>query len=168
MISVKCVAWNGCPSTGVASGFRRCLQVGLLALTPYLTSCTSPSEFIENDFKVGPNYQRPPAPLAPDWIDAKNTRVNSSPADLSAWWTVFGDPVLNDLVRTAYAQNIDLRVAGTRVLQARSQWGIAVGELFPQTQQASGVAQRVGTSRNDANNFLHPTFNNWAVGLSAS
>jgi NodT family efflux transporter outer membrane factor (OMF) lipoprotein len=144
------------------------MQVGLLALMPYLTGCTSPSEFVHNGFKLGPNYQRPPAPLAPQWIDVTNPKVNTSAADLSAWWGVFGDPVLNDLVRTAYAQNVNLRVAGTRVLAARAQRGIAVGELFPQVQQANGTAQRIGTSRNDANKFLHPHFNNWAVGLNAS
>jgi NodT family efflux transporter outer membrane factor (OMF) lipoprotein len=36
-------------------------------------------------------------------------------------WSVFGDPVLNDLIRTAYGQNVNLRVAGTRVLEARAQ-----------------------------------------------
>ena len=30
--------------------------------------CTSLSEFVHNGFKVGPNYQRPPAPLAPEKV----------------------------------------------------------------------------------------------------
>ena len=42
------------------------------------------SEFVHNGFKVGPNYQRPPAPLDPAWIDASNPRVKSAPADYSA------------------------------------------------------------------------------------
>ena len=67
---------------------------------------------------MGPNYERPPAPA---WIDAANPRVKSAAADYIAWWTAFDDPVLNDPVRTAYAQNVNLRVVGTRVLEARAQ-----------------------------------------------
>ncbi len=40
--------------------------------------------------------------------------------------------------RTAYGQNLTLQAAGVRVLQARAQLGIAVGDLYPQTQQAFG------------------------------
>ena len=35
------------------------------------------------------------------------------------WWTVFNDPVLNQLMEEAYQQNLSLRAAGLRVLQAR-------------------------------------------------
>jgi NodT family efflux transporter outer membrane factor (OMF) lipoprotein len=123
---------------------------------------------VQNGFKVGPNYHRPPAPLAPAWIDADNPRVNSFLGDYSAWWRVFGDPVLDDLVRTAYAQNVNLRVAGTRVLEARAQRAITVGALFPQTQTATGEFEHVATSGNVANPLLHRFFDNWATGLNAS
>jgi outer membrane protein TolC len=113
---------------------RKCpprLARGAVSLALLVNGCTPLTEFVHNGFKVGPNYQRPPAPLAPAWIDAGNPRVQSVPADYSAWWAVFADPVLDDLVRTAYAQNVNLRVAGTRVLEARAQRAVAVGELFP-------------------------------------
>ena len=54
-----------------------------------------------NGFKVGPEYCPPVEPVASQWIDYTDPRVISSPADLSAWWTTFNDPVLNDLVQTA-------------------------------------------------------------------
>jgi NodT family efflux transporter outer membrane factor (OMF) lipoprotein len=144
------------------------LYLGSLGLALLAAGCTSPKEFIQNGFKVGPNYQRPPAPLAPAWIDADNPQVKSVPGDYSAWWGVFGDPVLNDLVRTAYAQNVNLRVAGTRVLEARAQRAITVGALFPQNQQATGEYEHVGSSANVANPFPHRFFDNWATGLNAS
>ena len=115
------------------------LGCGIVVLSLFACGCTSLTEFVHNGFKVGPNYQRPPAPLAPAWIDAANPQVKSVSADYSAWWTVFGDPVLNELVRTAYAQNVTLRVAGTHVLEARAQRAIAVGTLFPQQQTANGA-----------------------------
>src|SRR5262245_36306941 len=106
----------------------------LVVLVITASGCTTLREFIQNGFKVGPNYQRPVAPLAPEWIDAGNPAVRNVPANYRDWWSVFGNPVLNDLVRTAYEQNVDLRVAGTRVLEARAQRAIAIGTLFPQQQ----------------------------------
>jgi NodT family efflux transporter outer membrane factor (OMF) lipoprotein len=130
--------------------------------------CTPLTEFVHNGFKVGPNYERPPAPLVPNWIDAANPHVKSVAADYSTWWTVFGDPVLDDLVRTAYAQNVNLRVAGTRVLEARAQRAIAVGTLFPQSQTANGSYTHTQVSGNTANVPLHRFFDTWATSLNAS
>jgi NodT family efflux transporter outer membrane factor (OMF) lipoprotein len=141
---------------------------GWLGLALLAGGCTPLREFVHNGFKVGPNYERPPAPLAPAWIDAANLRVKSAPADYSAWWAAFGDPVLNDLVRTAYEQNISLRVAGTRVLEARAQQAIAVGALFPQKQTANGAYQHVQASKTVANPPPHRFFDDWSAGLNAS
>jgi NodT family efflux transporter outer membrane factor (OMF) lipoprotein len=143
----------------------RLVALGLALLT---CGCTPWQQFVQNGFKVGPNYQRPPAPLAPEWIDAANPRVKSAPADYSAWWTVFGDPILNDLVRTAYAQNVNLRTAASRVLEARAQRAIAVGELFPQQQAASGTVNHTQVSGNIANVPPHRYFDTWAAGFNLS
>jgi hypothetical protein len=89
---------RACPPRAVRSRLR----LGSLGLALLLGGgCTPLMEFVHNGFKVGPNYQRPPAPLAPAWIDSGNPRVKSAPADYSAWWAAFNDPMLNDLVRTA-------------------------------------------------------------------
>jgi NodT family efflux transporter outer membrane factor (OMF) lipoprotein len=147
----------------------RCsLWLALIGLTLLGSGCTSFKEYVHNGCKVGPNYERPPAPLAPEWIDARNPRIKSMPADYSAWWRVFNDPVLDDLVKTAYKQNVNLRVAGTRVLEARAQRAIAVGELFPQQQAASGSYTHVQTSGNVANPLPRRFFDNWANGFNAS
>jgi NodT family efflux transporter outer membrane factor (OMF) lipoprotein len=143
-----------------------CLLLGVLLLL--CCGCTSIEDFVHNGFKVGPNYQRPPVPLAPDWIDAANPRVVSAPANYGDWWSVFRDPVLNDLIKTAYAQNVNLRVAATRVLESRAQRAIAVGTLFPQQQTASGGYTRVDVSRNIANVPPHPFFDDWAAGFNLS
>jgi NodT family efflux transporter outer membrane factor (OMF) lipoprotein len=141
---------------------------GIIVLSLFACGCTSLTEFVHNGFKVGPNYQRPPAPLASAWIDAANPQVKSVPADYSGWWTVFNDPVLNDLVRVAYAQNVNLRVAGTRVLQARAQRAIAVGSLFPQKQTANGAFTHTQVSGNLANEPLHRFFDDWGTSFNAS
>jgi NodT family efflux transporter outer membrane factor (OMF) lipoprotein len=111
---------------------------------------TGPLEWVENGFKVGPNYHRPPAPVAPEWIEAKDPHVQGR--HLQDWWQVFQDPALNSLITTAYRQNVTLRVVGTRILEARAQQAIAAGNIFPQTQQMTGSYERVNLSRNMANN----------------
>jgi NodT family efflux transporter outer membrane factor (OMF) lipoprotein len=113
---------------------------------------TGPLEYVRNGFKVGPNYGRPPAPVAEQWIETGDSRIQSRHLQYADWWSVFQDPTLNTLVNTAYEQNLTLRSAGTRVLQARAQQAIAVGNIFPQAQQANGQYSRVALS--------HETFNN--------
>ena len=39
--------------------------------------------------------------------------------DLSKWWTVLNDPVLDKLICFAYQENLTLRQAGFRILEAR-------------------------------------------------
>jgi NodT family efflux transporter outer membrane factor (OMF) lipoprotein len=111
---------------------------------------TGPLDWVKNGFKVGPNYCRPPAPVAPDWIDGANPNVQHR--RFEEWWNAFQDPTLNSLIATAYLQNLNLRVLGTRVLQARAQQAIAVGSIFPQTQQAQAQYSRVALSHNTFNN----------------
>ena len=86
----------------------------------------------------------PPPPSPPHWIDASDAQVHSVSPDLARWWNVFNDPALNRLVDCAFRQNLTLRQAGFRVLEARLQLAIARGELFPQTQTANGGYHRVG------------------------
>ncbi len=145
---------------------RCCAVLGTLALC--LCGCTSVRDYIHNGFKVGPNYKRPPAPVAPHWIDANDVRVRSEETDHSRWWTIFNDPTLNDLVQTAYSQNLKLREAAFRVLAHRAELGIAIGQFFPQTQVMNGDYVRRGVSVNVANRVATPQrwFSQWDYGFS--
>ncbi|MEQ8848902.1 TolC family protein [Botrimarina sp.] len=114
------------------------LAACLLAAAGCLVAgCTSPREWIANGFKVGPNYCPPPVQVADDWIDSDDKRVLTDPVEHQAWWTVFDDPVLSDLVAEAYRQNLTLREAGARISEARALRRIAVGNFFPQQQDFS-------------------------------
>jgi NodT family efflux transporter outer membrane factor (OMF) lipoprotein len=147
----------------------------LLALAPFAVvcvlacGCTGLREYLHNGFKVGPNYRRPPAPVARDWIDA-DVRVRREDDDLSRWWAVFNDPVLDALICDAYRQNLTLRQAGMRVLQARAQQAIAVGNFFPQTQQAAADFRRYAESTEVPNrqNVRAPYYNQWTAGFNGA
>lgn len=149
-------------------GLRAPHCAGWLFLLLLGAGCTPLTNFIDNGYKVGPNYMRPPAPLADAWIDAGNPQVQSALADDYAWWTAFDDATLDQLVRIAYAQNVNLRVATARVFQARAQRAIAAGSLFPQQQALSGAYARVNTSENLANSPPVSDFGNWGTGFNAS
>jgi outer membrane protein TolC len=116
------------------------------ALACGLAGCTSPREYLRNGFKVGPSYGPPAAAVSRHWIDADDARMQQSTRDLRCWWGVFNDPMLNRLICTAYQQNLTLRQAGFRVLQARALRGIAVGNIFPQQQDMTGSYNRIGSS----------------------
>jgi NodT family efflux transporter outer membrane factor (OMF) lipoprotein len=134
------------------------------------TGCTPWRQWLANGLKVGPNYGKPPAPVAQDWIDANDQRINSSRADTQNWWAAFGDPVLNKLVVVAYNQNLTLREAGFRVLQARATAAIARGEFFPQRQLAFGDYTYKGISKKAANTSFIPQrfFDQWQLGFGAT
>jgi len=141
-----------------------------LALALLATGCTTgPEEWIRNGFKVGPNYCRPPAPVADQWIDSEDPLVQAQAADYSDWWGVFDDPALNELVEAAYEQNLPLKVAGMRILEARSQLGVATGNLFPQQQQMVGFLARTEFSDNSFPFGAFPlpqmAFDTWRLGF---
>lgn len=121
---------------------------------------------------IGPSYTRPTAPTASRWLvdPAAAPAAPDAPApDLSAWWTVFDDPILTSLVEAAYRRNPTLRTAGARVLEAQARRGIAIGGLFPQQQEAFGGYQRVGISDARANQGTGDHFfSDWQVGFDAA
>ena len=147
-----------------------CLKCGLVAtlMAIVCTGCTSWPEYLHNGFKVGPNYRKPCTATAQNWIDAGNPNINSSAPNDAAWWQTLNDPVLNSLVYTAYRQNLTLRSAGMRIMEARAQRNITVGNLFPQTQQASGDYTRTNNSINSPVGGAPWNYDEWQVGTNLS
>jgi len=112
--------------------------LGLLAMALAIGGCTM----------VGPDYVKPTAPEPHEWLESRDSKIESMAADFSSWWTVFNDTTLNALVKSAYRQNLTLQATGIRILEARAQLGIAIGNQYPQTQQGTGDATAQKTSRN--------------------
>ena len=91
---------------------RRLTILAVIGVVLLNSGCvfTGPLEYINNGFKVGPNYNTPPAPVAPDWIEANDPRVENR--HLDDWWTVFQDPVLDSLIAVAHDKNRSLAPRG--------------------------------------------------------
>ncbi|MCX6629239.1 MAG: TolC family protein [Candidatus Solibacter sp.] len=115
---------------------------------------------------VGPRYQRPVV-TAPAVSRGQVTAEAASLADLP-WWELFRDDTLRELIKTAIANNNDLRVAVKRVEQARQFTVQAHAEYMP------GVGYEVGISqgKNEALGNPAGSSGKWrgtlAVGLAAS
>jgi len=120
--------------------------------------------------KLGPDYVRPETAVLPNWQEG-GAAVTNAPADYRAWWRTFNDPALDRLIDVALGQNLSLRLAGVRVLEARAQLGIAVGQIYPQTQQGFGSLQYNRISENTSLASLaagHYTYAQDQMGLTAS
>jgi multidrug efflux system outer membrane protein len=116
---------------------------------------------------VGPKYKRPTVDTPTVYRGAEvsgNTQTSEQPHDLNGaalsgqpnapasaalslgdekWWEVFGDPQLQDLIRTALKQNFDVGIAAERVLESQAQLGITRSQEFPEINGNGGyTAQR--------------------------
>jgi len=70
---------------------------------------------------VGPDF-RSPAPEAPSQAPFVSSRSPTFTQDQppGRWWSLFADPLLDQLVEEALAANTDLRVAGANLARARA------------------------------------------------
>src|ERR1700736_2786270 len=120
---------------------------------------------------VGPDFTSPSAPIAERWIESHDPSVDTRNQEYRDWWTVFHDPVLNRLIEIAYNQSLTLVSAGTRVLEARAQLGVAIGEFYPQVQQGNGSVTYIRPSHADTTEFpITVTRNFWrdSLGLTVN
>ena len=146
------------PVPGIASP-RRLVYVCLALLPIVLEGCT----------KLGPDFETPAAPGAAEWIDAPDPKVEAEKVDINRWWTVFEDPVLDQLVEKAYRQNLTLQVAGLLILRNRANLGIAIGNQYPQLQEATGAYALTTLSENASNRAgANSSFGDASAGFDAS
>ena len=92
---------------------------------------------------VGPDFKRPEIAAAPNW-NATDPRLAAQTAADTLWWKTFNDPTLDRLVELGYRQNLSLQIAGLRIVEARAQYGVATGRLFPQTQALNANVTAIG------------------------
>ncbi|MGH9413905.1 MAG: efflux transporter outer membrane subunit [Terriglobales bacterium] len=94
---------------------------------------------------LGPNYHRPAiaAPAVYRGASAAVTPKAAASLGNQHWVRLYQDPVLQELIRTALANNYNIRIAATRVLAAQEQAGITRAGEFPTAAiDAGGTALR--------------------------
>jgi len=92
---------------------------------------------------VGPNYTRPKTPVPERYAEAASP-AGSTDAELADWWRGFNDPLLDQLVDRAVAQNLDVEAAASRIREARAREVVAGAAAMPEVDaQASASRQRI-------------------------
>ena len=118
---------------------------------------------------VGPKYTRPQAPVPPAFRGPDEAVVSSPPQGSlgdQQWSTVFREPELQELIRTALVNNYDLRIAAQRVLEAGAQVQITRAQEFPQiTAGGTGIGAELPDS---LGNTIQSPFAEGSFNISAS
>ncbi|HVE08741.1 MAG TPA: efflux transporter outer membrane subunit [Paraburkholderia sp.] len=124
---------------------RTLLAVSLVALTT--SGCM-----------VGPDYQRPQVAVPatwhelPGWTEAQPAAAEGPKGD---WWTVFDDPLLNELEPQVAVSNQTVRQSYANYQQAIAEVRIARANLFPTIGvQGSLTRERSPTSTTGSSAFL--------------
>jgi multidrug efflux system outer membrane protein len=120
---------------------------------------------------VGPNYERPKLDPPVQHRAVAPAPTPESVADLN-WWQLFQDPALQALIREGVANNLDLKIASARVVEARALAGIAKSYLYPEIGAGFGTSQeqpsRVGDPKLSKEQVPDRTYSNWALTGSLS
>lgn len=77
---------------------------------------------------VGKDYQKP---AVPEPIVFANVQSNTTAAVEMDWWRGFQDPILEELISQASTNNHDLRLAESRLREARALWTSARFDFAP-------------------------------------
>ncbi|MES2337343.1 MAG: efflux transporter outer membrane subunit [Pseudomonadota bacterium] len=88
---------------------------------------------------VGPDYARPATPpTAAGAFLSTGPAVDATAAADANWWRLYRDPVLDDLIADALAENTDIRVAVARLAKARAGLREVRGDRLPQATAGAG------------------------------
>jgi multidrug efflux system outer membrane protein len=80
----------------------------LLLLSSLATSCST-----------GIRYSCPANQIPCEWNSPLSSGMNDELPDCFLWWEALNDPILNSLMERAARHNLDLYIAGTRIIEAR-------------------------------------------------
>jgi multidrug efflux system outer membrane protein len=106
---------------------RAALHLLLAASTLFVIGCA-----------LGPDYRRPAVDLPYNW----NEDVERAAAAANVeWWKQSDDPVLDELIATALAENKDLSIAAARIDEFAGRLQTGQSEYFPQIDYGGDVSR---------------------------
>jgi multidrug efflux system outer membrane protein len=116
---------------------------------------------------VGPNYKRPAIDVPQNYRQALAPDIAPSSTAPSIaddqWAAIFQDAILQRLIKEALSNNLDLRIAAQRILEAQAQVGITRSQQFPSVSAGGSYtaiqipSSLAGTNSDGtpANSFFH-------------
>ncbi|KXU86868.1 RND transporter [Caballeronia megalochromosomata] len=115
---------------------------------------------------LGPNYSRQPVETPATYRFATAEVADTANSE---WWHQFQDPVLDELISTALANNKDVKIAAARVDQFMGQFVTTRAALFPQISAgASAARQRASAAGPQPLSGFGPVYNDFQASVSAS
>ncbi|MEW6536446.1 MAG: efflux transporter outer membrane subunit [Candidatus Auribacterota bacterium] len=123
---------------------------------------------------VGPDYVPPEFEMPKSWngwTDETEQAEESAPIrDLSSWWALLNDPVLDKLIARANEGNITLKEAYYRIAESQAAKRYAQGDFLPHADVQSVYSRTRGsenTTLKGTNPHLHP-MDIYSAGVTAS
>jgi NodT family efflux transporter outer membrane factor (OMF) lipoprotein len=117
--------WISREAAHVAAGLNNSLLLSLAGIALFMGGCKT----------VGPNYQRPPAPMAPAFkepLPAGWKEAQPNDAVLRGkWWELYKDPLLNSLEEQVSIDNQNVLVVEAQYREAQATVRIAHAGLYP-------------------------------------
>lgn len=95
---------------------------------------------------VGPDYQRPTTELPAAFPEA-DTVLPGADAVPSDWWRLFDDPVLDDVVASALAANVDIALAVARIEEADANLRAVNAALLPEIDLAGSANRNANSTK---------------------
>jgi multidrug efflux system outer membrane protein len=91
---------------------------------------------------LGPDYKRPAVDAPPAYrYEAADAQETAN----TIWWQQFQDPVLDDLIAEAFANNLNVKIAAANIEQAAAVLTQAKAPLYPQLDYGAGGARERGS-----------------------
>jgi NodT family efflux transporter outer membrane factor (OMF) lipoprotein len=92
---------------------------------------------------VGPDYERPAAPLTQETLGLAEAAPATADPPATEWWQIFEDPQLTRYIEQAVAENLHVQMAQARLREARALRGIAAANFYPQVNAHASMQHRV-------------------------
>lgn len=126
---------------------------------------------------LGPDYERPVVYTPTAFREQPDPGTDQASLAEMGWWELFQDTQLQFLIRDALIENKDLRLAVSRVREARAQYRVTGADQLPQidgntsfqrNQTSGAVARQFGIGAGAASDREGPTTSQWKATLDLS
>ncbi|MEO6118866.1 MAG: efflux transporter outer membrane subunit [Methylotenera sp.] len=118
---------------------------------------------------IWPDYLRPKVAVPAQYSEAADTSKDVTAAQVSnTWWTLYQDPILNDLVAKALQNNTDIKLSVARIEEADAVMREVGAALFPQVDLDAGASRSRITEAGANPIFAGNPRNNYIVQLGTS
>ena len=94
-----------------------------------LRPCAAAAVLLAGACTLGPDYERPDVGPPETWRDIPVAEGESLAN--TAWWDLFSDPALQELVDIALAENQDYLIATERIAEFRARLGFTEADFYP-------------------------------------